>query len=112
MSANVSPPESSAPNGYLVRLVALQGEGKKERALCQELEWFFGSNAEELAQAHFRACLDVDNLNDLTPGKYRITMHPAWRGNELEPAEYDDTTTLGRTTFILTRRVDLELCRD
>lgn len=109
MSTNVLPPENSPPNGYLVRLVALQGF--PERALCAELEWFFGSRAEELAQEHFKACLDVDNLSDLTPGKYRITMHPAWRGNETEPAEFDDTTTLGHATFILTRRVELELCK-
>lgn len=99
-------PESpkSLPTGYCVRLVSLVGE----KEFCQELSYFFGKTAARDAEAHFLLCLDPEALGDLSQGKYRVTIHPAWKGSELEPNEYDDTTRLGFATFLLKKTVSLE----
>lgn len=104
MSLTGHPEDNSPPNGYLVRLVSLLGE--KER--CQELSYFFGKTAAKDALAHFNLNLDPEALGDLSPGKYRLTIHPAWRGSETRPNEYDETTTLGLAKFLLRRTVSLE----
>lgn len=95
------------PTGYLVRLVNLLGLPEKER--CEALDYFFGREAQEDAYSHFKAYLDPVFWEESLGGKYKLTLYPAWKGNEEEPNEYDEQSPIASVVFFLEHKPSIDI---
>lgn len=84
------------PNGVVVLSYEMGPGG----LLCQHKEWFFGPDSERAGEAYLRATLEDAKMPGLAAeGTHVIELRPAWRGDETEPHDYDDTSYLAKITY-------------
>jgi len=108
-----NPLDRPEPSGFCVRLVNIQGT----QELCQEKEYFFtpttklGSDLyEEVASSYLLTLEEIKAGNvDLESGTYSLGVHAAWKGNENDPHDWDDTCSLLYTKFTIRHETVVEI---
>jgi hypothetical protein len=93
-----NPNERAEANGVCLLMCLLE----MPRKATIEKEFFFGKRAEEEADKASAKWTNPESIDDLAPGIYELRLHPAWKGNEEEPHDYDPTDNLMETVrFII-----------
>jgi len=103
-----NPIDRKEPNGVCVRLYNLQGD----KRLCEERDWIWGKNADIAGRVLMTSYLKEIEAERLSPGKYRVQMFPAWKGNEIDPHDFDEGTVLSALTFIIKKETTVRLIED
>lgn len=102
-----NPIDRKDPDGYVVITYELRGD----KRLCEDKEWFwYQSDSFDYASSYFDDCLSDAQVADLyDTGVYELAIYPAWKGNETEPHDYDESSRVRYAKFKVERSISVEI---